>query len=74
MRCAVKRPLVALAEETLAELGWMSGYPGTPLLERARATGVTEVLRKPLQRQDIAESLGRIFGKAQQGLAAPVSS
>src|SRR4029450_11944243 len=101
-----ERPLVALAEETLAELGYeavgfdssvaalrafcatparfdavltdemmpeiagtdlaghlrklrpdipivlMSGYAGTQLLERARAAGVSDVLRKPLQRRD----------------------
>ena len=111
-----ERPLVMLAEETLAELGYegvgfdssvsalaafrespqrfdavlsdetmpelsgsdlmvqmrnlrrdvpivlMSGFAGTRLVDRARAAGVTDVLRKPLQRRDIAESLGRIFG------------
>jgi PAS domain S-box-containing protein len=109
-----ERPLVALAEETLAELGYepigfsssvqalqafreapqrfdvvltdetmpeligtelareirrlrpdldvvlMSGYSGAQLLERARAVGVREVLRKPLQSRDLAECLGRI--------------
>jgi len=111
-----ERPLVMLAEETLAELGYegvgfassvaalaafqespqrfdavltdetmpelagsdlvrrlralrpdipimlMSGFAGTRLVDRARAAGVSDVLRKPLQRRDIAESLGRIFG------------
>src|SRR5467141_519992 len=110
-----ERPLVALVEETLAELGYepigfsssvqalqafreapqrfdavltdetmpeligtelareirrlrpeigivlMSGYSGAQLLERARAVGVLEVLRKPLQRKDIAECLGRVL-------------
>jgi len=37
----------------------MSGYSGAQLTERARATGVAEVLRKPLVRRDIAEALGR---------------
>ena len=39
----------------------MSGYSGARLLERARAVGVGEVLRKPLQRKDIAECLGRVL-------------
>jgi PAS domain S-box-containing protein len=39
----------------------MSGFAGTRLIERARIAGVHDVLRKPLQRRDIAESLGRIF-------------
>ncbi len=39
----------------------MSGYSGAQLLERARAVGVLEVLRKPLQRKDIAECLGRVL-------------
>src|SRR6267143_1808665 len=37
----------------------MSGYSGAQLTERARATGVAEVLRKPLVRRDIAEALAR---------------
>jgi PAS domain S-box-containing protein len=111
-----EQPLVALAEETLAELGYeaigfdssvaalaafraspgrfdavltdetmpdlagtdlvnlirasrpdipmvlMSGYAGARLLDRARIAGVTAVLRKPLQRRDIADMFGRIFG------------
>jgi PAS domain S-box-containing protein len=110
-----ERPLVLLAEETLAELGYegvgfdssvaalaafhesplrfdavltdetmpelagsdlvrrlrtlrpdipivlMSGFAGTRLIDRARVAGVNDILRKPLQRRDIAESLGRIF-------------
>jgi CheY-like chemotaxis protein len=39
----------------------MSGYSGPQLLERARAIGIREVLRKPLQSKDIAECLGRIL-------------
>jgi CheY-like chemotaxis protein len=120
-----ERPLVTLAEETLAELGYegvgfdssvaalaafreaperfdavltdetmpeltgsdlamrlramrsdlpiilMSGYAGTRLVDRARSTGVTEILRKPLQRRDIAESLARIFDN--RSFAAPVN-
>jgi hypothetical protein len=31
------------------------------LNERARAVGVREVLRKPLQRKDLAESFGRVL-------------
>src|SRR5207253_4711843 len=39
----------------------MSGYSGAQLHERARAVGIREVLRKPLQSRDIAECLGRVF-------------
>ena len=38
----------------------MSGYSGAQLNERARAVGVREILRKPLQSKDIAECLGRV--------------
>jgi CheY-like chemotaxis protein len=51
----------------------MSGYAGTQLIEHARRAGVTEILRKPLQRRDIAESLGRILGAARRRSFAPVS-
>jgi NO-binding membrane sensor protein with MHYT domain/nitrogen-specific signal transduction histidine kinase len=37
----------------------MSGYGGTQLSERARAAGVIDVLRKPLIRRNIAESVAR---------------
>jgi FixJ family two-component response regulator len=37
----------------------MSGYGGTQLSERAQAAGVIDVLRKPLVRRDIAESVAR---------------
>jgi PAS domain S-box-containing protein len=110
-----EKPLVALAEETLAELGYepigfssslaalqafraapqrfdavlsdesmpeltgielareiailrpdlpvvlMSGFGGAQLQERAQAVGVGELLRKPLQRRDLAECLERVF-------------
>jgi CheY-like chemotaxis protein len=39
----------------------MSGYGGAQLLECARAVGIREVLRKPLQRRDIAECFGRVL-------------
>jgi CheY-like chemotaxis protein len=110
-----ERPLVALAEEILAELGYepigftssmealrafrespkrfdivlsdesmpeltglgladaiarlrpdlpivlMSGFGGAHLHERARALGIRELLRKPLQRKDIAECFVRVL-------------
>jgi PAS domain S-box-containing protein len=37
----------------------MSGHGGAPLAHRAQAIGVREVLHKPLQRADLAESLVR---------------
>ena len=114
-----ERPLVALAEEMLAELGYepvgfdsssaalrafragpqhfdlvltdeampdligtelarkirqlrpavpiilMSGNGGAQLAMRAAAVGVNEVLRKPLQGRDLAESLARVLERAQ---------
>jgi PAS domain S-box-containing protein len=39
----------------------MSGYSGLQLHERAREVGIREVLRKPLQSKDIAESFGRVL-------------
>jgi CheY-like chemotaxis protein len=39
----------------------MSGFAGAQLQERARALGIRELLRKPLQRTDIAECLGRVL-------------
>jgi len=110
-----EKPLVALAEETLAELGYepvgftssvaaldafreaprrfdivltdetmpelvgtdlaseirllrpdipivqMSGYSGAQLHDRAREVGIREILRKPLQRKDIAECFRHIL-------------
>ena len=40
----------------------MSGYTGKQLEDRAHASGVTEVLQKPLVSRDIAESLARVLG------------
>ncbi|MDB6042609.1 MAG: sensor hybrid histidine kinase [Gammaproteobacteria bacterium] len=45
----------------------MSGHGGPQLAKRAAAIGVNEVLRKPLQRRDLAEALARV-------LTAPVHS
>jgi CheY-like chemotaxis protein len=42
----------------------MSGYGGSQLVQRAAAIGIKEVLRKPLQRRDLAESLARVLGPA----------
>ncbi len=39
----------------------MSGYGGAQLQAHARAVGIREVLRKPLQSQDIAECFGRVL-------------
>jgi PAS domain S-box-containing protein len=40
----------------------MSGHGGAPLAYRAHAIGVREVLHKPLQRADLAESIARALG------------
>jgi CheY-like chemotaxis protein len=40
----------------------MSGHGGSQLEKRAAAIGVNEVLHKPLQRRDLAESLARVLG------------
>jgi PAS domain S-box-containing protein len=40
----------------------MSGHGGAPLASRAQTIGVREVLHKPLQRADLAESLARALG------------
>ena len=40
----------------------MSGHGGPQLTRRAAAIGVNEVLHKPLQRRDLAESLARVLG------------
>jgi signal transduction histidine kinase/ActR/RegA family two-component response regulator len=46
----------------------MSGHGGPYLATRARAAGVSGVLRKPLQRRDLAESLARLLaGSARAG-------
>jgi len=39
----------------------MSGFAGAQLQERARALGIREILRKPLQRKDIADCFGRVL-------------
>jgi PAS domain S-box-containing protein len=39
----------------------MSGFAGAQLQERARALGIRELLRKPLQRKDIADCFGRVL-------------
>jgi PAS domain S-box-containing protein len=41
----------------------MSGHGGATLAHRAAAIGVKEVLHKPLQRVDLAESLARALGR-----------
>ena len=43
----------------------MSGHGGSALATRAGAIGVNEVLRKPLQGRDLAESLARMLGESQ---------
>jgi CheY-like chemotaxis protein len=40
----------------------MSGHGGSQLMQRAAAVGAREVLHKPLQRRDLAESLARVLG------------
>lgn len=42
----------------------MSGHGGAQLTRRAAAVGAQEVLRKPLQGRDLAESLARVLGSA----------
>ncbi len=42
----------------------MSGYAGAQLTARAAEIGVNDVLRKPLHRRDLAESLARVLGSA----------
>jgi PAS domain S-box-containing protein len=39
----------------------MTGYGGTQLTNRAEDIGLSEVLRKPLHRRDLADSLSRVF-------------
>jgi YesN/AraC family two-component response regulator len=40
----------------------MSGWGGAQLVKRAAELGVDEVLRKPLHRRELAESLSRVLG------------
>jgi FixJ family two-component response regulator len=42
----------------------MSGHGGPYLAQRAGAAGVSEVLRKPLQRRDLAEALARLLARS----------
>jgi CheY-like chemotaxis protein len=39
----------------------MTGYGGDKLMSQAAHIGVSEVLRKPLRRRDLADSLARVF-------------
>jgi serine/threonine protein kinase len=39
----------------------MSSFAGAQLHKRARALGIRELLRKPLQRKDIAECFARVL-------------
>ena len=39
----------------------MTGYGGTQLANRAEDIGLSDVLRKPLHRRDLAESLARVL-------------
>jgi len=41
----------------------MSGFAGAQLHEHAHALGIREILRKPLQRKDIAECFGRVLSR-----------
>ena len=47
----------------------MSGYGGAQLSERAQAAGVIDVLRKPLVRRDIAESVARAMHACNHALS-----
>ncbi|MDB6013588.1 MAG: sensor hybrid histidine kinase [Gammaproteobacteria bacterium] len=48
--------------QTAVPIILMSGHGGPQLARRAAAIGVNEVLHKPLQRRDLAESLARVLG------------
>ncbi|HEX4674371.1 MAG TPA: ATP-binding protein [Steroidobacteraceae bacterium] len=48
--------------QTAVPIILMSGHGGPQLAKRAAAIGVNEVLHKPLQRRDLAESLARVLG------------
>jgi len=39
----------------------MTGYGGGKLMSQAAESGVSQVLRKPLRRRDLAESLARVL-------------
>jgi DNA-binding NtrC family response regulator len=49
----------------------MSGYGGTALAARAAAAGVREVLRKPLESRDLAESVARVLESARGAPSLP---
>jgi FixJ family two-component response regulator len=48
----------------------MSGYVDSGVATRARAAGVSDVLRKPLQGREIAEALARAVRAASPKVAA----
>jgi PAS domain S-box-containing protein len=48
--------------QTAVPIILMSGHGGPQLAKRAAAIGVNEVLHKPLQRRDLADSLARVLG------------
>jgi len=50
----------------------MSGHGGPQLAERAAAAGVRDVLRKPLQKRDLAESLAKLLAGASDSFSGPV--
>jgi len=52
----------------------MSGYGGAQLTERAASIGVREVLRKPLRRSDLAESLARVLGSVPAGVSNVIAT
>jgi CheY-like chemotaxis protein len=54
----------------------MSGYGGPHLAERAAAVGISELIRKPLQRRELSEALARILrsAQAQYRISTPTSN
>jgi FixJ family two-component response regulator len=52
----------------------MSGHGGAHLAERAGAAGVSDVLCKPLQKRDLAESLAKVLAGQTGPTAASASS
>jgi CheY-like chemotaxis protein len=47
----------------------VSGYTGPMLTERARAAGVTEILKKPVQSREIARALARVLHSSRASIA-----
>jgi CheY-like chemotaxis protein len=47
----------------------VSGYTGPMLNERARAAGVTEILKKPVQSREIARALARVLHSSRASIA-----